>query len=370
MGTFIKISVIIPVYNMEDYLDECLRSVTSQTLKEIEILCVNDGSTDSSGEILRKWAAKDSRILLLEQENTGVSSARNRALREARGMYVSFMDPDDYYPENDILETLWEKAEENHVLICGGSFSEINEGALRTDYEGDFAGYVFEKEGWIDYKDYQFDYGYHRFIYDRTFLISHDCFFPPYKRCQDPPFFVKAMTLAGHFYALPKITYRYRCGFQTPVKEWPKEKFLDMLQGYQDNLDFSREHHLSRLHLLTIRRLEDPYVLFPSMEKMLDRDFETLAKFSEINTAIDVSLVKEANPSFRHHYFIIKELRDITWHYQHALQLLREEEGKRKQLETDLVNLRGAFDAMRHSVSFRTGRALTWAPRKIRDTLK
>lgn len=90
-----KISVIIPVYNTEKYLDECLCSVENQTLKEIEIICVNDGSKDSSLEILKRHADKDSRIKIINQRNAGVSSARNTGIKAAQGKYISFFDSDD-----------------------------------------------------------------------------------------------------------------------------------------------------------------------------------------------------------------------------------------------------------------------------------
>lgn len=91
----IKVSIIVPVYNTEKYIDECLNSLENQTLKEIEIICVNDGSKDGSLGILNAHAAKDSRIKVINQENAGVAAARNKGLDEARGDYVAFVDSDD-----------------------------------------------------------------------------------------------------------------------------------------------------------------------------------------------------------------------------------------------------------------------------------
>ena len=81
----IKVSIIIPVYNVEQYLEECLNSLISQTLKDIEIICVNDGSTDSSGKILEDFAKKDSRIKIINQKNSGVAIARNSGIDAANG---------------------------------------------------------------------------------------------------------------------------------------------------------------------------------------------------------------------------------------------------------------------------------------------
>lgn len=91
-----KISVIIPVYNVEKYLAECLTSVVNQTFKDIEIICVNDGSTDNSPMILEEFAQKDSRIKIINQENQGLAAARNTGIEVATGEYITFVDSDDY----------------------------------------------------------------------------------------------------------------------------------------------------------------------------------------------------------------------------------------------------------------------------------
>ncbi len=91
-----EISIIIPVYNVQDYLEKCLDSVKNQTFKNWEAICVNDGSTDNSLEILQQYAEKDERFVIINQENDGVSSARNNGLNSARGKYIMFLDSDDF----------------------------------------------------------------------------------------------------------------------------------------------------------------------------------------------------------------------------------------------------------------------------------
>ena len=90
-----KISVILPVYNVEKYLRQCLDTIIGQTLKEIEILCVDDGSTDNSAKILEEYAQKDQRVKVFTQKNAGAGAARNLGLRHASGKYLSFQDSDD-----------------------------------------------------------------------------------------------------------------------------------------------------------------------------------------------------------------------------------------------------------------------------------
>lgn len=106
----VKVSVIIPVYNVENYLRQCLDSVMNQSLKEIEIICVDDSSTDGSLDILEECAKKDSRIQVITQENAGAGAARNTGMAAARGKYLSFLDSDDFF-ELDMLEKAYRLAE-------------------------------------------------------------------------------------------------------------------------------------------------------------------------------------------------------------------------------------------------------------------
>lgn len=101
-----KVSIIIPVYNVEKYLEQCLDSIINQNLKNIEIICINDGSTDNSLKILKKYAKKDNRIIILSQTNLGAGAARNRGLAVAKGEYLSFLDADDFFYENMLSEAV------------------------------------------------------------------------------------------------------------------------------------------------------------------------------------------------------------------------------------------------------------------------
>ena len=253
-----KISIIIPVYNSEKYLRECLTSIEDQTLKDIEIICVDDGSNDNSINILKEYADKDSRVKLLKQNHLGSGCARNNGIKNATGEFIIFMDSDDLYPENNILENLYNAAKENNVKICGGEFSYFS--ADNPELIQDFAltedGYKFDKTGIIDYQNYQFDYGFHRFIYSRQFLLENNIFFPPYKRFQDPPFFVNAMILAKQFYALQQITYAYRTDNRV---KWDSEKTNDMLCGILDNFKYAYHNQCDKLAEYTFERFKAHY---------------------------------------------------------------------------------------------------------------
>ena len=123
-----KVSVIIPIYNVEKYLERCLKSVINQSLKDLEIICVNDGSEDKCIDILNFYQDKDSRIIVINKKNGGLSSARNAGIKRARGEYIYFIDPDDYI-ESWALEDLIYVSQKNNcdVVISGYKTNPTNE---------------------------------------------------------------------------------------------------------------------------------------------------------------------------------------------------------------------------------------------------
>lgn len=126
-----KVSVILPIYNVAPYLDEAFQSVLSQTLTDIEVIAVNDGSTDNSQEVIDRYAAQDHRIIALRQENQGQSVARNLALQHASGQYIYMMDSDDKLSNPDALQTCYDyavKTQADFIFFDGGTFSEENAG--------------------------------------------------------------------------------------------------------------------------------------------------------------------------------------------------------------------------------------------------
>lgn len=118
-----KVSVIIPVYNVARYLPQCLDSVINQTFKNLEIICINDGSTDNSLQILQDYAKRDSRITIIDQKNQGLATSRNNALKIATGDYLNFLDSDDYL-KNDAIESLTERMVKDKLDML--SFSGVN----------------------------------------------------------------------------------------------------------------------------------------------------------------------------------------------------------------------------------------------------
>lgn len=132
----VEISVVVPVFNVEKYLSECLDSIINQTFKDIEILCINDGSTDNSLNILNKYMEIDNRIKIINQENSGLGASRNRGMELAKGKYIFFIDSDDYIELNTLMELyeICENKELDFVICQVKNYDEENGEFFTSDY--------------------------------------------------------------------------------------------------------------------------------------------------------------------------------------------------------------------------------------------
>ena len=282
--TPIKVSVIIPVYNSQEFISDCLQQVLAQSLQEIEIVCVDDGSTDDSADIIAQTAQRDSRVKLVRQENAGPGPARNVGIAAATGEFVTFLDADDRYSSDDYLHVLYEGAVDNGVDVSGACFYNDHAGRLEKDFSNDpdLAGYTFTESGVKSYLDYQFDYGFHRFMFKRSLFeaacdgakIAGDSAagvadvatdtaatdtaatgpFPALTFFEDPVFLAQTLYRAGRFFATNKVGYCYRCDYKVP--HWTTKKTADLLEGVRRNLEFSKEQGLPLLHWYTARHYQ------------------------------------------------------------------------------------------------------------------
>lgn len=142
-----RISFIIPVYNVATYLPKCLDSVLGQTFNDIEVICVNDGSTDESGEILKNYAAKDKRVKIIQQNNRGISAARNAGLKMVQADYVMFVDSDDYIAPDMAEKLLKTMIKENtDVVVCSAEC--VNQ--LPKDASADVVEWQSWLQPWFD----------------------------------------------------------------------------------------------------------------------------------------------------------------------------------------------------------------------------
>lgn len=304
MATY-TISIVIPMYNVEPFLAKCLDSVLRQTLQNTEIICVDDGSTDSTWAIAKSYRNSHDNIVLLQQPNQGAAVARNAALEIARGEFIAFMDPDDWYPNDNVLELLYQTAQKHGALICGGSLNEyVKDKGLVTQFSGKRSKCSFSENGFVEFSDYQFDYNYQRFIFNRQFLNENSIRFPPYRRFQDPPFMVDAMTCASRFYALAAPTYCYRVNAR-PIA-WNEEKLCHLARGLRDVLAMTARHGLEDLHALEIERMGTMYSKWYA-NSLPTSSTALLSALEEFRLAIDEDLVAH-RPETAAHIDIVDNL--------------------------------------------------------------
>ena len=211
----ISVSIIIPVYNSENLLNQCLDSVINQTLSEIEIICVDDGSSDNSLNILKDYEEKDNRIKVFSQKNSGAGVARNKGIDVAQGEYIAFLDSDDWL-EKDALEKLCNniKCNESEMVLFNAIEHKPNNQFRKRIY--------FKKENNIDYNNFTFDYHFKKHLvmngmlviwskfYKTSFLKDNDIRFYSHEIFNDVQFHIKTMLLAKKISYLPEILYNYR----------------------------------------------------------------------------------------------------------------------------------------------------------------
>lgn len=250
-----KLSIVIPVHNATETLKECICSVQKQTLCEWEILCTDDGSTDESLQILKDLKRKDERIRLFVQMNQGAGTARNLALRHAIGEFVCFLDADDYFLDSKALETLYNSAVRWKVSVCGGQFYTNYYGDIKAENIYGDLYHGGTEEILVKYSDYQYDYHYQNYIYERKMLTRNHIVFPHYMRVEDTLFFVRAMVAAEVFCIVNIPFYCYR--IDDKIVQYKENDMAEYLQGMIENLFFSRQRELKKLHRLIYYRMLD-----------------------------------------------------------------------------------------------------------------
>ena len=249
-----KISIVMPVYNVEKYLRECLDSVRAQTFTDWECICVDDGSTDASPGILDEYAASDLRIKVYWQENKGSGIARNRAIDLSKGDFICFMDPDDYYPHSNVFTKLLDTAKETGRSIVGGGMRVVNaNGATIRDLR-------FDRLGVLSYRETQQHYWYQRYLFSSSLIKTNNIRFPELRRRQDPPFFVDAMLAAGEYCAIPDLTYCYREKASDHQIDWLSDngiRLVHHLAGLELVMQKATAHHLDDLLIKNVYGLTD-----------------------------------------------------------------------------------------------------------------
>ena len=234
----VKVSVVIPVYNVEDFLGECLDSITNQTLEDIEIICVNDGSTDKSLEILNEYAKNDDRFTIISQENGGHAVATNKGMELAQGEYLYLMDSDDILKLNALEDTVKIADEKNVDFVIFQAinyYMEEDEYLEKENYSmNKLADHVGDSVfSWKDIKEYVFTIAVTPWskIYRRDFIVECGAKFPEGLVFDDNVFFWEVLFSAKRiaFYRQHLFIRRWYSTSSTTAGD---RRFIDMLDIY------------------------------------------------------------------------------------------------------------------------------------------
>lgn len=230
-----KVSIIVPVYNTGKYLKKALNSLKNQTLKDIEIICINDGSTDNSLKILNQYAAKDNRFRVITQKNQGPGVARNNGLKMVTGEYVGFMDPDDWLDIN-ACETLYKQAKSQNSDVVAFNYNTYNEKGKKleevklTNTISDEVYHLNSNEcfNWRNIKPKEFFglyYAAWNKIYKSAFLEKYHIKFTPCNVSEDNQFVIGATLNAGRISYCDKPFYNYLLRKGSAVHKYSNDNF-------------------------------------------------------------------------------------------------------------------------------------------------
>lgn len=238
MSNNIKVSIVIPVFNNEKCIKDCLDSVLNQTLRDIQIICVNDGSTDNTLTVLNSYSKKDSRILILNQENSGPGAARNAGIRVADGKYLYFVDSDDKI-ENDCLETLFNLSEKNNTEMCLVGVNAFDDKTNSYFPYMNFSTKNFKK-GELIHKDKKkfldmlfFRTGGCFYFYKKIFFVENNLFFnEEYLLGEDVLTSLKAKLKVPFFSVCNSDLYHYKVNQDNSITSSFDNKKIDNLFSY------------------------------------------------------------------------------------------------------------------------------------------
>ena len=232
------VSVVIPVYNAAPYLRQCLDSVIAQTLRNIEVICVDDGSTDESPDILAEYAARDERISVLRQENAGGGAARNLGMSRARGKYLSFLDADDFF-HPDLFKLSSRRAEEVNADIViyrvrqyrqdTGKYTPVPWSYRRENFPSkqvfssvDMPKFLFNSfQNWPCNK-----------LFLREFVLARDITFQELRRTNDMRFVCTALAEAQQIALLDRVLFYYRINTAVSCQDTNYKAPLDFLEAF------------------------------------------------------------------------------------------------------------------------------------------
>ena len=230
----IKVSVIVPVYNAEKYLKKCMDSLINQSLKEIEIICINDGSTDNSLEVLKQYTKQDSRVQIFSQENKRQGAARNRGMELAFGEYIGFVDADDWV-DTDYYEKLYSSAKKYDADIALAANIRVGHGPRKKRLDIKTEKFVTSLQEKLDINKQACNPCPTNKIYRKRMLENSGVIWPEGCYCEDKLFTIKAVYYANGVVSVPDVNYYYFRNPDSTVKNTNNS-----FKTYQDKVRANR----------------------------------------------------------------------------------------------------------------------------------
>lgn len=335
----IKISIIIAVYNVEKYLRECLDSVVNQTFKDIEIICVNDGSQDNCLKILKEYQLKDNRIKIIDQENKGLGATRANAIEKATGKYIMIVDSDDVL-ELDACESAYNQIEQNGNDLVLFDYTIYNEDLTKIiDKQNHFRPFMdvinnpHIKLSEVKKNFFQSAYSWKQ-IYNHQFLLDNNIKFTNLRLCEDTPFVFIAYSLSKDISILNKSLYKYR--IRKSSLSFSADNWQDVVKARKYVAEY-----------LINKKLFEPYLIYyteqsclilsfwyerlisidPSIKKPFKKEIlkymDSLKEYQNKRTVFECFIYKYSLQGIFHKiiypilkYLIIKPYRNLKLHFR------------------------------------------------------
>ena len=323
-----EISVIIPVYNVEKYLERCLDSIINQTFEEIEIICVNDGSTDNSRKILEKYKKQDSRVVIIDKKNGGLSSARNVGMKVATGKFISFIDSDDWV-NLTFLEKLYKNITtlNTDISICGVHLydelkQEINDNLPYFTLEcfnDFFNNKVFSYE---DTKSFLMDVPVMAWnkLYRKSFLDECNAQFPEGLIWEDGPFFFSIYFRTQKVSLIRDLLYYYRINRKGSIVQKAGKSFIDIIDVvelmYNSIKDLPCFDEIK--YEFYFRKAEDIVFRYDLISSKYKNEFSKKLKEKKFlfdDEIFDFSIIKEKAVMTHRYIFDIRDRSNLLSYY-------------------------------------------------------
>ena len=285
-----KVSVIIPVYNVENYLRKCLDSLVNQTLKDIEIIVVNDGTTDNSQEIINEYVKKyPKKVVSIIQENGGQGAARNTGLLHAKGEYIGYVDSDDYVEEN-MYEELYKKAkeEDSDIVICGNN-------VVKENYE------LFSKED-VDKEFLLGKMAVWNKIYKKNIIVDNKIQFRSKVWYEDLDFTMKVYFSSKKISYIDKALYNYLLREGSTMNNNNIKRNLELIEAFDSLIDYCKDKKIYNKAKDEIEFLCIYHMYIFAITRVLNTNNNYKAKIAIINKFRDY--INSNFPNFKQNKYL------------------------------------------------------------------